>query len=221
MLLVRRLPLLSTCVLIVGLIIAVLTALTCPDPPDRVSEGDGGVIRHFLRWGIAGDPRPRGAPRRITPDLVQPGDLILGSRPGNAYGAWTHVAICIGPDAILGQDLQHGMYPETCTGFCQGRWQEWAYDRIRILRPRVDAATRNRAAARAATLLGTPFHTLASTRDQRIWTCCKAVWWAYAQEGLDLVPGRGLLIPDDFADNPLIAVVQEGGVPVPDPKPAP
>lgn len=196
---IARLPVLGSGALALLVLAAVVLALI-GGPADRVPPGDLGLLRHFIVQGLRGGTvRPAGPTTFLDARRVEAGDILLGQRPGCAYGTWTHVAIALDGGRILGQDLHHGMYEE--------RVEDFRYDHIRVLRPDLPAEARARAAAFARTLVHTPFHTLAGKHDRRVWTCAKSVWEAYRREGLDLAPDRDRPIPDDFADSAALHLV--------------
>ncbi|MFW5859098.1 MAG: hypothetical protein ACOCYP_03675 [Planctomycetota bacterium] len=206
------LPLNCSAVLVLALIVVICWAAG-DDDPWRVGPGDTGVIRHFLRHGATGGTGTwTGTPVAIDPECLEPGDILLGARPGSPYGYWTHVALCLEPDLFLGQDLHAGFYLESLEQLLERRGIGGpAYQHVKVMRVRCDPAVRRRAAAYGRTMLCTTFHTMAHKRDPRIATCATAVWKAYAREGIDLVPQRTLLVPSDFASGESLEPVLETG----------
>ncbi len=208
----RLVPLNCTLVLVLALV-GVIWWASGDDDPARVEPGDAGVIRHFLRHGATGGTGAwTGQPIAIDPERLEPGDILLGARPGSPYGYWTHVALCLEPGLFLGQDLHTGFYLETLEQLLTRRGTGGpAYQHVKVMRVRCDRAVRQRAAAFARTMLEITFHTMAHKRDPRIATCATAVWKAYAREGIDLVPARTLLVPADFAGGEQLELVLETG----------
>ena len=176
---------------------------TDPGQPDA-SRGLA-FVRAFLHrglvrgWGAGTDPGPV---QCLPYARLQPGDILVGANPACAYGGWSHVSLYLGEGEVLGYDLLAGIYPTQVEEFAH-------YRRLRVLRPRLAADERAKAADWGRNLVGGVFCLFALREDPQRWTCAKAVWAAFARRGLDLAPAAVLVTPADLAESSAADVVWE------------
>lgn len=150
-------------------------------------------------WGAGTDP---GAVQILPHARLEPGDILVGANPACAYGDWSHVSLYLGDGEVLGHDLLSGIYRAPVHEFAH-------YRHLRVLRAHLPAARRAAAAGWAQGLVGGVFCLFAPRADPQRWTCAKAVWAAFARDGLDLAPGAVLVTPADLAAPAGAAVVWE------------
>lgn len=170
----------------------------------RVQDGLVNIYLHSIANGHAGTGMPTGRGNSINLALLQPGDIILGSNPGCAYGYYTHAAIYTGGGRAL-EGWLTGIRSIDVRRF-------WTYDRACILRVKTTPAVRQKAAQMAMRMDGGLFFPLAFKPGERVWNCTKTIWKAYAVQGIDLDSRGDLWVaPDSIYRSPRVMVVAESG----------
>jgi hypothetical protein len=206
----RRPAVLAAAPFVLGasLTVVLLWGATYERPADaEPAPGDLGAIRHLLHHGLGMAPARAARPLVHIDDRdAEPGDILLASRSGGGYGHFTHATAFIDRHRVLHHNVLFGIFRLPAT-------QLVSYDHVRLLRPRLPRAARLRAAAFLSTLRGATFNLFATKHDPNLWHCAKSVWQAYAREGLDLAPGRTMIVPDDLAHGPRLETLREWGSP--------
>ncbi len=175
-----------------------------PGPPDaRPAPGDLGLLRHLAHYAAPWSRRrAQRAPVRIDARGLLPADVVLASLADSPYGYWSHVTALTGDDQVLGHNVLFGIFAMKLTALV-------SYDDVRVLRAPLRPDQRARVARFLNGLRGAVFQLGARKGDPYQWTCAKAVWAAYRAVGIDLAPGRSLVVPDDIAASPRLHLVRE------------
>ena len=189
-----------------GLGLALAWVASYSVPADHVpAAGSANALRHLLHYALHLSPeRSARALVTISADGLQPGDVIVASHGGNAYGYFSHVTALISADEVLGDHVGYGIYALPIT-------RVLGYDHVRVLRATISGAQRERVAGFLRRLIGRQFNFLANKHDPRLWNCATSVWAAYHSVGIDLAPERDFIMPDDIAGNGHLQLVREWG----------
>lgn len=178
-------------------LLLILTWAWTYDGPDTPAPNTGGAfVRHFIHYGLfkgyaAGWPE-NDRNTTLPVELLEPGDIIVCGNPGAVYGEWSHATIYLGEQTVVSQDLLSGI------GVTHINALAW-YDHVRVLRPRLPAATRAAAAHTATRYVGQLFNLMSHPRDPWQWTCSRCVEDAYRRHGVEISDGRFWITPDALA----------------------
>lgn len=168
------------------------------DAATRAELGSLGTFRGLIHHALF-RPALRGQRAEVAVDGsgLELGDVIVASEPDSEYGYFSHVTAVIGSGETIGHHIAYGI-------FLRPVGELTGYDDVRVLRARLSAAQRAEIARFLRARLGGKFNLLTHKRDPRTWNCAKSLWQAYAHAGLDLVPDRDFVTPDDIARSPLL-----------------
>ncbi|HHV75779.1 MAG TPA: hypothetical protein GXX39_00190 [Syntrophothermus lipocalidus] len=138
--------------------------------------------------------------------LLQPGDILLGGKPGGAYGHFTHAGLYLGEGQVMEGYVDCGITRQAVEHYHQ-------YDWICILRVKASEQARKKAVEYACQQEGKVFYPGAFKPGERYWNCTKFIWGAYHREGIDLDSGQDLWItPDSIYNSPNVVVVAREGL---------
>jgi len=179
-------------------------AATYKRPASEIPQGnDLGVIRHLIHHSLRlSEPRKAHSTVRVDPEGLLPGDVLAFSKSNGDYGYFTHITGMLNSTDALGQNVAYGIFRTPVTTLD-------GYDHIRVLRADLHPAQRLAVSKYMHGLIGSVFQLMAHKLDRRLWNCTKSVWAAYRSIGIDLVPHRNFIVPDDIANSPALHVVRE------------
>lgn len=168
------------------------------DPSTRTAQGSVGSFRDLAHHALL-RPRPRVRRAEVAVDAsgLELGDVIIGAVPDTDYGYFSHITAVMGPGETIGHHIAYGVFVRPVAELT-------GYDDVRVLRAELSDAQRAEIARFLRSLVGGKFNLMPGKRDPRSWNCAKSIWQAYARVGLDLVPDRDFLTPDDIARSPLL-----------------
>jgi uncharacterized protein YycO len=136
---------------------------------------------------------------------LEPGDIILGSYPGCAYGEYSHAAIYIGNGQVAEGYVDLGINVQPV-----GHFRE--YQKVCLLRVEAPMETKTAAVEYVLDHLGEMFYPVAFKDGDRFWNCTKIMWKAYYEQGLDLDYTQDVWVaPDVFYNSPHIVLLREKG----------
>jgi uncharacterized protein YycO len=193
---------------LVGLVLLLAAAIVSSTPVlrhDVCSSAAGVYLSHAVR-GQFGTGRATGGGNALDLSLLQPGDIMLGGKPGGAYGHFTHAGIYLGDGQMMEGYVDCGLSRQPASHYL-------GYDYACILRVRTSPQVRARAARWAQAREYQAFYPAAFKAGERYWNCTKLVWAAFRQQGVELDPRGDLwLTPDQLYHSPRVRVVASAGV---------
>jgi uncharacterized protein YycO len=132
--------------------------------------------------------------------VLEPGDIILSTDPGGAYGYWTHAAMYLGNNEIAECLLT--------TGVTKRPVKECSYcTETSVIRVNADKAKIKSAVLFVEEQLGEPFFIFTDKNNKRVWYCTKLIWAAYKEQGIDLDPKGDWPLPDAFFDSQYVNLI--------------
>lgn len=149
-----------------------------------------------------------GSGNQIDFSMLKPGDILLGGKPGGAYGHFTHAGLYLGEGQVIEGYVDCGVTRQEVE--CYHRY-DWAC----ILRVKAPDDVRKKAVEYASRQEGKLFYPGAFKPGERYWNCTKLIWAAYYRQGIDLDSGQDLWItPDAICHSSWVMVVaREENVP--------
>jgi len=171
----------------------------------RPLSGNWSALRHLLHHGFGASRRPARPLVEIDAHGLRPGDVIVASQADSPYGYYSHVTAVVGPGDMLSHHVAFGIYSSSIRTLR-------GYDHVRVLRAEgLSTAQQHAVGEFLRELVGAKFQMLAHKRDPRWWNCAKSVWAAYMRVGIDLVPDRDFIVPDDIAASPALKELRSWG----------
>ncbi|MGI6486998.1 MAG: hypothetical protein GX964_09825 [Syntrophomonadaceae bacterium] len=138
-------------------------------------------------------------------DRLHPGDILLGGKPGGAYGHFTHAGLYLGDNQVLEGYVDCGISRQPVNHYHR-------YDWACILRVQIPEKNRQQALAYALGQEFKPFYPAAFKPGERLWNCTKLIWAAYQRQGVDLDSNDDLWItPDAMYHSAHVQIIDQRG----------
>lgn len=146
-----------------------------------------------------------GCGNQLDFDRLHPGDILLGGKPGGAYGHFTHAGLYLGDNQVLEGYVDCGISRQPVNHYHH-------YDWACILRVQLPEEDRQQALDYALQQEFKPFYPAAFKPGERLWNCTKLIWAAYQRQGVDLDSNDDLWItPDAIYHSAHVQVIDQRG----------